>query len=43
MNKIIEKLDSWKEIFIANLPNIAIATLVMIIAYFASGAIKYLR
>ena len=40
MNKIINKLESWKEIFITNLPNIAIATVVMIVAYFASGAIN---
>lgn len=40
MNKIINKLEAWKEIFIANLPNIAIATVVMIVAYFASGAIN---
>ncbi|WP_159951054.1 mechanosensitive ion channel family protein [Polaribacter septentrionalilitoris] len=40
MNKIINKLEAWKEIFITNLPNIAIATVVMIVAYFASGAIN---
>ena len=42
MDKILNKLDSWKEILITNLPNIAIATVVMILAYFASGAINSL-
>ena len=40
MTKIINKLEAWKEIFISNLPNIAIATVVMIVSYFASGAIN---
>ncbi|RCS27241.1 mechanosensitive ion channel family protein [Polaribacter sp. WD7] len=42
MNKIIDKLESWKDIFIANIPNIAIATVVLIVAYFASRAINSL-
>lgn len=40
MQKIIEKLESWKDILITNIPNIAIAIVVMVIAYFASGAIN---
>lgn len=40
MNKILDKLETWKEIFIKNIPNIAIAMVVVIIAYFASRAIN---
>ncbi|WP_405608002.1 mechanosensitive ion channel family protein [Polaribacter sp. Asnod1-A03] len=40
MNKIIEKLQNWKDIFIKNIPNLAIALVVVIIAYFASRAIN---
>ena len=36
MDKIIEKLEIWKEVFIKNIPNIAIALVVLFIAYFAS-------
>ncbi|WP_341220669.1 mechanosensitive ion channel family protein [Polaribacter atrinae] len=36
MEKIIEKLEVWKEVFIKNIPNIAIAIVVLFIAYFAS-------
>ncbi|WP_435415113.1 mechanosensitive ion channel family protein [Polaribacter aestuariivivens] len=36
MNKVIEKLEAWKDIFIKNIPNLAIALVVLIIAYFAS-------
>ncbi|TMM31491.1 mechanosensitive ion channel family protein [Polaribacter aestuariivivens] len=36
MNKVIEKLEDWKDIFIKNIPNLAIALVVLIIAYFAS-------
>lgn len=39
MNKIIEKLVNWKEIFIKNIPNIAIAIVVLVVSYFASRAI----
>ncbi|MBU3012656.1 mechanosensitive ion channel family protein [Polaribacter vadi] len=40
MDKIIEKLETWKDIFLKNIPNIAIAIVVVIIAYFASRAIN---
>ena len=40
MEKIIEKLETWKDIFIKNIPNLAIATVVLIISYFASRAIS---
>jgi len=40
MNKIIEKLQNWKDIFIKNIPNLAIALVVVVIAYFASRAIN---
>lgn len=40
MNKIIEKLETWKDIFLKNIPNIAIAIVVVLIAYFASRAIN---
>ncbi|MGJ8745645.1 mechanosensitive ion channel family protein [Polaribacter sp.] len=40
MNKIINKLEAWKDIFIKNIPNIAIALIVIFIAYFASRAIN---
>jgi len=40
MNTILDKLNAWKEIFIVNIPNIAIALVVMTVAYFASGAIN---
>ena len=40
MDKIINKLDTWKEILIKNIPNIAIALVVIFVAYFASRAIN---
>lgn len=40
MEKIIEKLEIWKDVFIKNIPNLAIAIAVLIIAYFASRAIS---
>ncbi|SHM72879.1 mechanosensitive ion channel family protein [Polaribacter sp. KT 15] len=40
MNKIVEKLETWKDIFIKNIPNIAIALVVLVIAYFASRAMN---
>ncbi|MCG1037414.1 mechanosensitive ion channel family protein [Polaribacter sargassicola] len=40
MDKIIEKLQNWKDIFIKNIPNLAIAMVVVVIAYFASRAIN---
>ena len=42
MNKIIDKLETWKDIFIKNIPNIAIALVVVFIAYFASRGINNL-
>lgn len=42
MEKIIEKLELWKEMFIANIPNIAIAIAVLLISYFASRYISSL-
>lgn len=40
MDKIIEKLETWKDIFIKNIPNLAIAIVVLIISYFASRALS---
>ncbi|SDS03183.1 small conductance mechanosensitive channel [Polaribacter sp. KT25b] len=40
MDKIIDKLETWKELFIKNIPNIAIALVVIFIAYYASRAIN---
>ena len=40
MNKVFEKLNDWKDAFLLNLPNIAIAFVVLIIAYFASRAMS---
>ncbi|KGL63818.1 mechanosensitive ion channel family protein [Polaribacter sp. Hel1_85] len=40
MNKILNKFEAWKELFIKNIPNIAIALIVIFIAYFASRAIN---
>jgi small conductance mechanosensitive channel len=40
MDKIINKLETWKELFIKNIPNIAIALIVIFVAYFASRAIN---
>ncbi len=40
MNKILEKLEAWQEIFIQNIPNLAIAIMVMVIAYFGSRYIS---
>lgn len=40
MDKIIEKLVVWKDIFMKNIPNIAIALVTLVIAYFASRAIN---
>lgn len=42
MNKVLDKLLLWKEIFIENIPNIAIALLVLVIAYFSSRWISTL-
>lgn len=42
MDKIIEKLETWKDIFIKNIPNIAIAFVVVFIAYFASKGMNSL-
>ncbi|MGJ8759366.1 MULTISPECIES: mechanosensitive ion channel family protein [unclassified Polaribacter] len=36
MDKITEKLEIWKDVFIKNIPNIAIAVVVLFVAYFAS-------
>ncbi|TXD47185.1 mechanosensitive ion channel family protein [Polaribacter sp. IC073] len=40
MNKVVSKLQDWKDIFIQNIPNIAIALVVLFIAYFASRAMN---
>ena len=40
MEKVLEKLNIWKDLFIKNIPNIAIALVVLIISYFASRAIN---
>jgi small conductance mechanosensitive channel len=40
MNKVFEKLELWKDIFIKNIPNLTIALVVLIIAYFASRSIS---
>ena len=40
MNKVVRKLEAWKDIFINNIPNIAIALVVLFIAYFASRAMN---
>ncbi|MCL7762686.1 mechanosensitive ion channel family protein [Polaribacter sp. Z014] len=40
MDKITNKLEIWKDIFIKNIPNIAIALVVIFIAYFTSRAIN---
>ncbi|MDX6746267.1 mechanosensitive ion channel family protein [Polaribacter sp. PL03] len=40
MNKVVSKLETWKEILIKNIPNIAIALIVLVIAYFASRAMN---
>ncbi|WP_397446036.1 mechanosensitive ion channel family protein [Polaribacter sp. R77954] len=42
MNKVIDKLMLWKEIFIENIPNLAIAFVVLVIAYFSSRWISTL-
>jgi len=42
MDKVIEKLELWKDVFIKNIPNIAIALVVLVIAYFASRNISSL-
>ncbi|WP_439129093.1 mechanosensitive ion channel family protein [Polaribacter sp.] len=42
MNKIVDKLEAWKDIFIKNIPNIAIAIVVLFIAYFASRGMNSL-
>lgn len=42
MDKVLEKLELWKDVFIKNIPNIAIALVVLIIAYFASRNISSL-
>ena len=40
MNKIMDKLYLWKEIFIKNIPNITIAIIVIFVSYYASRAIN---
>ena len=40
MDKIINKLEVWKDLFIKNIPNIAIALIVIFITYFASRAMN---
>lgn len=40
MDKVLNKLKEWKVIFLENIPNIAIATVVLIVSYFASRAIN---
>jgi small conductance mechanosensitive channel len=40
LNKILDKLNDWKDTLLTNLPNIAIATIVLIVSYFASRAIS---
>lgn len=40
MNKVLDKLEIWKEIFIKNIPNIAIALVVLVVAYFTSRAMN---
>jgi len=40
MNKIIDKLETWKDLLIKNIPNIAIAIIVLFAAYFASRAMN---
>lgn len=40
MDKIINKLEAWKEVFIKNIPNITIAIIVMVGAYFLSRAMN---
>ncbi|WP_296636891.1 hypothetical protein [Polaribacter sp.] len=40
MNIIIDKLKSWKVLFLENIPNIAIAIVVLFLSYFASRAIS---
>lgn len=40
MEKIINKLEMWKDVFIKNIPNITIAVVVIIASYFASRAIS---
>lgn len=42
MDKIIEKLELWKDVFIKNIPNIAIAIVVLLISYFSSRYISSL-
>ena len=42
MEKIIEKLEVWKDMFIKNIPNMAIAIVVLLISYFASRYISKL-
>lgn len=42
MDKVIEKLELWRDVFIKNIPNMAIALVVLVIAYFASRNISSL-
>lgn len=42
MEKILDKLEVWKEVFIKNIPNLAIALIVLVVAYFASRSINTL-
>ncbi len=39
---VIEKLESWFELFMSNLPNIAVALLVFVLTYFISGWVRRL-
>lgn len=39
MDKILQKLNTWWELFIENLPNLGIALLVLIISYFISRVV----
>ena len=40
MNKIVDKLETWKDILIKNVPNIAIAFVVLVITYFISRSMN---
>lgn len=42
MDKILNKLNDWKDSLLLNLPNFTIATFVLIITYFLSRSISYL-
>lgn len=42
MDKVLDKLELWKDMFIKNIPNIAIALVVLVVAYFSSRWISNL-